>query len=92
ACQMGQSGMALTDAGGWAQQFIRAGASAFIGAYWSVQDASAKEFAESLYNHLLSGKTLGQAALSARQAVFARNPLTALAYTIFGHPNAICAG
>lgn len=92
ACQMGQSGMALTDAGGWAQQFIRAGASAFIGAYWSVQDASARDFAESLYNHLVSGKTLGQAALLARQAVLARNPLTALAYTIFGHPNAICAG
>ncbi len=92
ACQIGQSGMALTETGGWAQQFIRAGAAAFIGAYWSVQDSGAKAFAQALYRHLLNGETLGQSALAARQEILPGHPLTALAYTVFGHPNAVCAG
>ena len=32
ACQIGRGGMSLTDIGGWASQFLAAGAGAFIGA------------------------------------------------------------
>ncbi|MDH5616879.1 MAG: CHAT domain-containing protein, partial [Acidimicrobiia bacterium] len=38
ACQIGRSAMSLTDVGGWASQFLKAGAAAFVGAYWSVFD------------------------------------------------------
>jgi hypothetical protein len=33
ACQIGRGALSLTDIGGWAAQFLRAGAAAFIGAY-----------------------------------------------------------
>ncbi len=41
ACQIGRSAMSLTDIGGWARQFLHAGAGAFIGAYWSIYDQPA---------------------------------------------------
>src|SRR5439155_2195025 len=53
ACQIGQGGMSLTDIGGWAKQFLFAGAGAFIGAYWSVYDQSACDFTRELYSRLL---------------------------------------
>jgi len=46
ACQIGRSGMSLTDIGGWASQFLHAGAAAFIGAYWSVYDRPACDFSK----------------------------------------------
>ena len=41
--------MALTGIGGWARRFLSAGASAFVGAYWSVYDEPAFGFAKELY-------------------------------------------
>jgi len=46
ACQVGRSGMAMTGIGGWANRFVQAGAGAFIGAYWSVIDEPAFDFAK----------------------------------------------
>ena len=40
------SGITPTGIGGWATQFIEAGAGAFVGAYWSVVDEAAFNFAE----------------------------------------------
>src|SRR5206468_1600176 len=47
ACRVGRGGLSLTGPGGWARQFLHAGAGAFIGTYWAVYDASAYEFAKS---------------------------------------------
>ncbi|HYV52202.1 MAG TPA: CHAT domain-containing protein, partial [Candidatus Eisenbacteria bacterium] len=46
ACQSGRQGYSLTGVDGWAEQFIKAGASAFIGTLWSVTHTKARKFTE----------------------------------------------
>ena len=58
ACQIGRGALSLTDIGGWAAQFLRAGAAAFVGAYqWSI-DRAAHDFVKyrAFYNRLLAGR------------------------------------
>ncbi len=86
ACQIGRSGMSLTDIGGWAKQFLSAGAGAFIGAYWSVYDQPACDFAREVYNRLLAGLPMGKAVQEARLAIKAAGDPTWLAYTVFADP------
>src|SRR5262249_62039987 len=62
ACQIGRSAMSLTDIGGWASQFVRAGAGAFVGAYWSIYDKPAYDFAQAFYDLLLAGIPIRRAA------------------------------
>ncbi|MFJ9619197.1 CHAT domain-containing protein [Streptomyces noursei] len=75
---------------GWAPQFLRAGAGAFIGTLWPVRSDSARDFADAFYDQLITrGKPLGQASLAARQAI--RSPdgdPTWLAYAVYGSPAA----
>jgi len=86
ACQIGQGGMSLTDAGGWARQFLAAGAGAFIGAHWAIYDRTAYFFARELYSRLLGGLPVGRAVREARLAVKPAGDPTWLAYTVFAHP------
>jgi CHAT domain-containing protein len=87
ACELAQGGLSITDIGGWAKKFVEAGASVFIGAYWSVYDEASFDFAKALYSRLLSGQSLGEAARGARLAVRSdSDPITWLAYTVFGDP------
>lgn len=86
ACQVGRSAMSLTDIGGWAAQFIRAGAAAFIGTYWSVYDQPAYHFSKSFYKYLLSGMPIGKAVQKARQDIKPSGDPTWLAYTIYADP------
>lgn len=86
ACQIGRSAMSLTDIGGWATQFIRAGATAFVGAYWSVYDQAAHDFALAFYNRLFSGIPIGKAIQEARQIIKPLGDPTWLAYTVFADP------
>jgi len=93
ACQSARGGLALTGVGGWAQRFLRPqlldeGASAFIGTYWSVDDAAALRFAKALYARLLAGDTIGLAAKAAREAARADDDTSWLAYTVYADPNA----
>jgi len=86
ACQIGRGGMSLTDIGGWASQFLRADAGAFIGTYWSVYDKPAYNFARAFYDGLLQGRPIGEAAREARSAIKAIGDPTWLAYTVFADP------
>jgi CHAT domain/Ternary complex associated domain 7 len=86
ACQVGRSGMSLTDIGGWARQFLYAGASGFVGAYWSVYDQAALNFAKALYDRLLDGVPIGRATQEARVEVKSDGDPTWLAYTVFADP------
>jgi hypothetical protein len=95
ACQAGQNLQTLSGAGGWAERFLEAGwdeeypengAAAFIGAYWSINDASAHQFAVAFYTHLFAGLTLGEAVHKARLAIRSPNNPTWLAYTVFANP------
>ena len=86
ACQIGRSALSLTDIGGWARQFLRAGAGAFIGAYWSIYDQPAYDFAQELYSRLLSSVPIGRAVQEARTTIKPAGDPTWLAYTVFADP------
>ena len=74
---------------GWAEQFMAAGAGAFIGTMWAVRSESAAVFAETFYGALADGSRLGQACQRARQEI-SGDPVdpTWLAYSVFGDPAA----
>lgn len=86
ACQIGKGAMELTDIGGWASQLLDAGSAAFIGAYWSVSDDMACQFATALYESLLNDQDLGSAVRKARLAIKRDGDPTWLAYTVFTDP------
>jgi hypothetical protein len=86
ACQIGQAGMGLTGMGGWASRFLKSGAGAFLGAYWSIYDEPALNFAKTFYERLLAGDPIGKAAQSSRLAVRGSGDPTWLAYTVFADP------
>ncbi len=95
ACHAGRGGIGLTKLGGWAERFVGAGASAFIGAQWEIRDTLAVSFIEAFYDRLwglgdFEGQPmpLGQAFREARLAIKAcdeANP-TWLAYVLYGDP------
>lgn len=91
ACQAGRGAMSLTGMGGWARAFLSAGAGAFVGAHWSIDDEIALEFAKEFYRRLLNeGQTIGEAAMQSRlKARDARlGDPTWLAYVVYAHPMA----
>jgi CHAT domain-containing protein len=87
ACRSGQTGFSLAGLGGFAQTFLRAGASGFIGTHWAVQDGLAAEFARTFYDGLLDQHLpLGEAIRRARAHIRRDDDPTWLAYTVYGHP------
>jgi formylglycine-generating enzyme required for sulfatase activity len=91
ACSTGKSGMSLTEVGGWAPHFLRAGAGACIGTLWPIDDRPARAFARAFYSSFIAGATISESVLAARQAVRSEDNPTWLAYTVFAHPLALCA-
>ena len=88
ACHTSQLGFALTGLDGWAERFVNAGASAFVGSAWEVHDELAAEFAVKFYDELWDGAPLGEAFHRARlhvKGLDETNP-TWLAYTLYGDP------
>lgn len=86
ACQAGRSGMTLAGVGGWAKALLTAGAGAFVGAHWSVLDASAVTFSRVMYERLLEGDTAPAAVRAARLAIKSAGDPTWLAYTLYSDP------
>jgi hypothetical protein len=89
ACSSAEADFGLSRIGGWAERFVSAGATAFVGSLWEVNDVLAAEFAIAFYRQLLAGKPLGEAFYLARQVIKqqdAANP-TWLAYVLYAHPN-----
>jgi hypothetical protein len=89
ACQAGRAGYKLSGIGGFARAFLTGKAGAFVGALWSVGDRPARSFTEELYNQLLAGKRLAEAAIAARETARNAGEATWLAYVIYGHPHAV---
>ena len=88
ACQVGKLGYKLTGIGGFANAFLSAGAGAFVGALWSVDDGSARIFTQTLYEALTTGdKNLAEAATEARETARQAKEATWLAYVVYGNPN-----
>jgi CHAT domain-containing protein len=93
ACRTAGEAPWLAETMGWAKQFMRAGAGAFVGSLWAVRSSAARTFAEAFYDALVTqGLALGTASLRARQSIAdeAGDP-TWLAYAIYGHPAAAVA-
>jgi CHAT domain-containing protein len=95
ACHAGERGFGLTRLGGWAERFIAAGASAFVGSLWEINDVLAARFAVEFYNRLFGvggqgrlplGAAFGEARLVLKELDPA-NP-TWLAYVLYGNPRA----
>lgn len=90
ACQVGKGGNGIAGVSGFADSFLRPrkgkGASAFIGALWSVNDKLALNFAEAFYKSLLQNNTLVEAIKSAREASQQKNDFTWLSYSVYGNP------
>jgi hypothetical protein len=88
ACQSGSPAISYNKLEGWATQFMRAGAAAFIGSLWAVADESAPEFAAQVYRRLGAGFPLGEAVMDARRTVASAGGTdpTWLAYSVYGNP------
>ncbi|ONI79145.1 hypothetical protein ALI144C_25215 [Actinosynnema sp. ALI-1.44] len=90
ACRTAGAAPEYTRTTGWAQQFMAAGAGAFVGTLWPVRSDSALEFATIFYDELASGASLGMAAHYARGvSTNDDGDPTWLAYTVYGHPSAV---
>lgn len=88
SCRGARGAFTLVGAGGWARQFLGAGAGAFVGAYWSISDEAASGFSRVFYRELRAGKGLGAAVRAARLAIRSDHDPTWLAYTVYGDPGA----
>ena len=86
ACHTGVSGLSLTGVGGWAKQFLAAGAAAVLGTYWAIEDDKAPRFAKALYDALLGGTPLAEAVRQARFIIRTPDDPSWLAYTLLAHP------
>jgi hypothetical protein len=78
---------------GWAEQFMGAGAGAFVGTLWPVRSETASNFAEHFYENLRAGDTLGIATQKARLSASKLGEMdpTWLAYSVYGDPDAVAA-
>jgi hypothetical protein len=88
ACQLGRGGRQLSTLGGFADAFLAAGAAAFVSSVWSIGDRPATEFVTAFYTELLAGKTIGEAALTARERAREAGDATWLAYVVYARPDA----
>ncbi len=87
ACQAGIPGINLSGHGGWAKRFLDAGAAVFIAPSWSVRDTVAGTFAESFYQRLQAGDTVGEAARQARSNAKTEGAPDHLAYALYAAPD-----
>jgi CHAT domain-containing protein len=89
ACRSAGAVPEYTRMTGWAQQFMAAGAGAFVGTMWAVGSTAAQIFAEAFYTALASGNSLGEASRLARaEAGRDHDDPAWLAYSVYGDPAA----
>jgi len=86
ACQTGRLGAGLIRYSGFANAFLQAGAGAFIGCLWSVEDNAAVTFITTMYDGLKDGKTLAEATLTARKAARKNKDASWISYVVYGNP------
>ena len=85
-CQTARAEFSLVGIGSWANKFIAAQASGFLGSSWEVDDKLAYEFTMAFYQALIDGKTIGEAVKEARQEIRHEDDSTWLAYTVYADP------
>jgi hypothetical protein len=89
ACEVGLTVRTLDGLGGFANSFLRMGASAVVAPLWSVEDAVAEKVCKGFYKEVLSGKTFGEAMKKIRAKAFASGGTDTFAsYCYYGDPDA----
>lgn len=93
ACRSASQVPGLHNMMGWAQQFMAAGAGAFLGSLWAVRSSSARQFADAFYESFVGERLpLGKASMAARQRIAGDDgDPTWLAYTVYGDAAATVA-
>ena len=87
ACQIGTAAELLGVAGGFPGALVGAGAKAFLGPLWNVQDTTARDIAEAFYQKTLQeGVSVAQFLSEQRQSYTPEKNTTPLAYVFYGHP------
>ena len=86
ACQTARADLSLVGIGSWADKFINAKASVFLGSAWQVNDLLAYDFSKAFYGALLEGKPVGEALKLARLEIKEETNPTWLAYTMYADP------
>ena len=69
---------------GLAEAFLRGGIANFVGTYWPVADAPAKDFAEIFYKMLLEGQPIGAALTAGRRRLNAAQQIDWANYIHYG--------
>ena len=90
ACQTAGAAPLYTGTDSWALRCIRAGASAFAGTMWDVDNAASSHFAEVFYQGLAQRHTIGEAFFTARlqtRDAF-QDHCSWLAYVLYGNADA----
>jgi CHAT domain len=91
ACETGRVGRNESPGGGrgrsgLAAGFITSGAVNYLGSLWPIFDDSSRRIAESFYQHLRTGYTVGEALRQARLEAYSENDSTWAAFVLFGCP------
>jgi len=71
---------------GLAESLLRAGVGNYVGTYWPVGDAAAKEFGRTFYTAITRGETIGKSLNDARAAVQALPSVDWADYVHYGSP------
>ncbi len=88
ACRLGAAPSHRSEAGGFAEAFLRGGAGVFVGCLWSVGDEPARVFIRAFYAALANGMTIAKATVEARTVARRAGDHSWLAYTVYAHPDA----
>jgi CHAT domain-containing protein len=84
ACSVGNVGVVVGRAGGFASNFVENGCSGVIAPFWPINDKRSMQFALSLYNKLKLSRAVGEALQELREEN--QNDPTYFAYSFFGDP------
>ncbi|HET6353459.1 CHAT domain-containing protein [Streptomyces sp.] len=85
-CDTGRVGAGISGLEGWAREFLKAGASVFVGSLWATSDAAACQFAIAFYAGLAEGATVGEAVRAGREAAVLPDDASHLSYCVFANP------
>ena|GEM_PF-2277810 len=86
ACQTSRADFSLVGIGSWADKFVNAKSSGFLGASWEVDDGLASVFSMAFYDNLCKGMTIGEAMKGARTKIKGKSDPTWLSYTLYADP------
>jgi CHAT domain-containing protein len=91
-CSLGRSGTNRL-AAGLAREFMALGVRALVAAAWPIDDAAARAFAETFYDELIAGRTLGDTVTRARnRCAELGGRETWAAYQCYGDPGFVLRG